>query len=65
MSTTAAVLLQSGIFASPLGQLLLTLIGVGITIVVLRFVLSIAWKLVSIGAVVVGALLVLTTVGFF
>jgi len=58
-----AVLLQPGIFASPLGQVLLTLIGIAVVLVVGRFLLSLAWKIVTVAAVVVGLLLVLSMFG--
>lgn len=64
MVPAASVLLQPGVLASPLGRLLLVLIGTAAAIVVLRFLLSIAWTLVSIGAAVVGVMLVLSIFGF-
>lgn len=65
MLTLLSAILQSGLLATPLGQLLLALVGVAIVIVVLRFVLSIAWRLVTIAAVVVGIVLILSIMGFF
>lgn len=58
-----AVLLQPGIFASPLGQLLLALIGIAVVLIVGRFLLSLAWRIVTIAAVIVGLLLLLSMFG--
>jgi hypothetical protein len=60
-STLAPALLQLPIPDEPLGQALLLLVVLAVVIVVGRFVLSIAWKLVLIASVVVGALWVVTT----
>jgi len=57
------ILLQPGVLAGPLGRILVVLIGIAIVVLVGRFVLSIAWRLVTIGAVLVGVLLVLSTFG--
>jgi hypothetical protein len=55
------VLLQAGgLLETPLGQLLAVIVGVGIVILVGRVLLSIAWRLVTIAAVVVGILLLVT-----
>jgi len=51
-----------GLLGSPLGTLLLALVAVGAVILVGRFVLRVAWKLVVVAAVVVAALWVATTV---
>jgi hypothetical protein len=58
-----SILLQPGVLAGPLGRILVVLIGIAIVVLVGRFVLSIAWRLVTIGAVLVGVLLVLSTFG--
>jgi len=58
-----AVLLQSGLFAGPLGQILLSLIGIAVVLIIGRFLLSLAWKIVTIAAVVVGLLLLLSMFG--
>lgn len=58
-----AVLLQPEILAGPLGRLLLALIGIAAVLVVGRFLLSLAWKIVTIAAVVVGLLLLLSMFG--
>jgi len=59
MSLTPHVVLQFGdVLGGPLGQLLLAIVAVGIVVVVGRLVLKIAWRLVTIAAVVVGLLLI-------
>jgi len=58
MSPTSQVVLQfGGLLGGPLGQLLLTIVAIGVVIVVGRVVLKIAWRLVTIAALVVGLLL--------
>lgn len=66
MSLNALVgaIAQSGLLGLELTQLLIVLIGMLVVLVVGRVVLKIAWRLVTIGVVVVGGLLVLTTFGF-
>ena len=54
---------QAGPLGSPLGQLLLALVAVALVVVVGKFVLSLAWRLVTIGVVVVAALYLLSAVG--
>ena len=55
--------LQGGLFASQSGQLLVTLVAVAIVIVVGKFVLKLAWRLVTIGIVLVAAFFLLSTLG--
>jgi hypothetical protein len=63
MSLTPQVVLQlGGAFAGPLGQLLLAIVAVGVVVLVGRVVLKVAWRLVTIAAVVVGLLLLATLV---
>ena len=62
-AAAAALPLQSGLFASQAGQLLVTLVAVAIIIVVGKFVLKLAWRLVTIGIVLVAAFFLLSTVG--
>jgi hypothetical protein len=50
-------------FGSPVGQLLVALVVAAIVIVVGKFVLSLAWRLVTIGVVVVAALYLLSVTG--
>ena len=58
MSLTPQVLLQlGGALSGPLGQILLVIVAIGLVVVVGRIVLKIAWRLVTIAAVVVGLLL--------
>jgi hypothetical protein len=58
MSLTPQVTLQlGGALSGPLGQLLLVIVAIGVVVVVGRIVLKIAWRLVTIAAVVVGLLL--------
>ena len=61
MSLPSHVALQLGrALGGPLGQLLLAIVAVGVVVLVGRVVLKVAWRLVTIAAVVVG-LLVLAT----
>ncbi|RLM57462.1 hypothetical protein DVK02_06770 [Halobellus sp. Atlit-31R] len=64
-SVTASLLpLQlGGLLAQPLGQALAVLVAIAVVIVVGRIALKIAWRLVTIAALVVGALLVLSFFG--
>ncbi|GAB3698530.1 hypothetical protein [Halorubrum pallidum] len=55
--------LQAGILASPTGQLLAALVAAAIVIVLGKFVLKLAWRLVTIGIVVVAAVYLLTVLG--
>jgi len=58
MSLMPQVLLQlGGALSGPLGQLLLVIVAIGLVVVVGRIVLKIAWRLVTIAALVVGLLL--------
>jgi hypothetical protein len=58
MSITSHVMLQlGGVLGGPLGQLLVAIVGIGVVILVGRVVLKIAWRLVTIAAVVVGLVL--------
>ncbi|ESS02986.1 MAG: hypothetical protein A07HR67_02494 [uncultured archaeon A07HR67] len=59
----AAVFSQAGMFGSSVGQLLVALVVAAIVIVVGKFVLSLAWRLVTIGVVVVAALYLLSVTG--
>lgn len=59
MSFTTQILLQlGGPLSGPLGQLLLVIVAIGVVVVVGRIVLKIAWRLVTVAALVVGLLLV-------
>ncbi|NHX35127.1 MULTISPECIES: hypothetical protein [Halolamina] len=54
-------LLQLPIPEGPIGQALVLLLVIAVVIVVGRVVLSIAWKLVLIASVILGALWIVTT----
>jgi len=58
-----AVPLQSGIAGEPAGQLLIALVLIALVVIVGKFVLSLAWRLISIGIVVVAAWFLLSTIG--
>lgn len=58
-----AALSQTGLLGTQLGQLLVALIAMLVVLVVGRVVLKIAWRLVTIGVVLVGAALLLTQFG--
>lgn len=53
----------SGLLETQLGQVLVTLVGVGVVVLLGRIVLRVAWRLVTIAVVVVAVLFVLSTVG--
>jgi hypothetical protein len=58
-----ATLAQGGLFGFSLLELLVALVGMLVVLVVGRLVLKIAWRLVTIAVVVVGALLLLAQFG--
>ncbi|ELZ82437.1 hypothetical protein KU306_00365 [Haloferax larsenii] len=62
-SLTAVPLQLGGLLGSQLGQLLLVLVAIAVVILVGRLVLKIAWRLVTIAAVIIGALLLLSFFG--
>lgn len=55
--------LQGPLPSGMLGQAIIAVVAIGLIVLVGRFVLSIAWKLVLIAAVVVGALWLLSVLG--
>jgi len=55
--------LQAGLLGTQMGQLLVALILVALVIIVGKFVLKLAWRLITIGIVVVAVLFLLSTVG--
>lgn len=59
----SALALIGGIAGLSLPQLLIALVGMLVVLIVGRVVLKIAWRLVTIGVVVVGALLILVQFG--
>ncbi|GAB7090768.1 hypothetical protein JCM18237_10390 [Halorubrum luteum] len=58
-----AVPLQPGVAADPVGQLLIALVVIALVIIVGKFVLSLAWRLVSVVIVIVAVWFLLSTVG--
>jgi hypothetical protein len=61
MSLPSHVALQlGGVLGGPLGQLLLTIVAVGIVVLIGRVVLKIAWRLVTIAAIVVALVLLVS-----
>jgi hypothetical protein len=57
----AALAAVGGLTGSPLGTLLLALVAIGVVVLVGRFVLSVAWKLVVLATLVVAGLWVVST----
>ncbi|WP_336025242.1 hypothetical protein [Halobellus salinisoli] len=62
-ATTVAPMQLGGLLSQPLGQALAVIVAVAVVILVGRIALKVAWRLVTIAAVVVGALLVLSFFG--
>lgn len=61
LAAAAPIALQLGSLpSSPLAKLLAVIVVVGVVVLVGRIVLSIAWRLVTIAAVVVGAILLVS-----
>ena len=58
----ALVLALGGLMSSQLGTLLVALVAITVIVLIGRFVLSVAWKLLIIATVLVGAAWVVTTV---
>jgi hypothetical protein len=54
-------LLLGGMAATPLGKLLLALVAITVIVLVGRFVLSVAWKLLVVATIVVAGLWVVST----
>ena len=52
-----------GLLGQPLGQALAVIVAIAVVVLVGRIALKVAWRLVTIAAVVVGALLVLSFFG--
>ncbi len=51
-----------GLTSSPLGTLLVALVAITVIVLVGRFVLSVAWKLLVVATILVGAAWAVTTV---
>lgn len=62
MLATLSVLALGGLTSSPLGTLLVALVAVTALVLVGRVVLSVAWKLLLVATVLVGAAWVATAV---
>lgn len=62
-AAVGSALAQAGLLSGQFGQLLVGLVVVAVVIVVGKFVLSLAWRLVTIGVVVVAVLYLLSTLG--
>jgi hypothetical protein len=58
--TPLAPLQAGGLLATPLGKLLVAVVALGVVVLVGRLVLRVAWRLITIAAVVLGALLLLS-----
>ena len=54
------VLQAGGLLSGPLGQLLALIVVIGVVVLVGRIVLRVAWRLVTIAAVIVGLILLVT-----
>ncbi|WP_245809915.1 hypothetical protein [Halorubrum vacuolatum] len=57
--------MQAGLGGDPIAQLLIALVAIALVIVIGKFVLSLAWRLVTIGVVVVAIIYGLSAVGVF
>lgn len=56
-------LVVPGLFATPLGRLVVALVLIAVIILVGKFILNIAWRLLTIAAVVVAGWWLLTVLG--
>lgn len=72
MNSTLAVVLAAltglplqlgGLLETPLGQAFAVVVGIAVVVLVGRIVLNIAWRLVTIAAVIIGILLLLSFFG--
>ncbi|ELZ96757.1 hypothetical protein C440_03248 [Haloferax mucosum ATCC BAA-1512] len=64
LSPLAVTPLQlGGLLSGQLGQILLVLVAIAVVVLVGRLVLKVAWRLVTIAAIIVGALLLLSFFG--
>jgi hypothetical protein len=64
VSAASALPIQlGGLLGQPLGQALAVIVAIAVVVLVGRIALKVAWRLVTIAAVVVGALLVLSFFG--
>ncbi|SDM60630.1 hypothetical protein SAMN04487949_2236 [Halogranum gelatinilyticum] len=60
VSMLVPILQLGGLLDSPLGQLLVVIVGIGAVVLIGRLVLRVAWRLVTIAAVIVGILLLVS-----
>ena len=60
LTSLAPILQLGGLLDSLVGQLFAVVVVVGLVVIVGRIVLKIAWRLVTIAAVVLGAILLFT-----
>lgn len=64
LASAAALPMQfGGLLATPLGQAFVVVVAIGVVVLLGRIVLKIAWRLVTIAAIVIGVLLVLSFLG--
>jgi hypothetical protein len=63
MVPSAVTLLQSGVLGVSLTQLLVALVVAGLVVLVGRFFLKVAWRIVTLAILVVGVLLLLSSLG--
>lgn len=63
LSVTYSTVLQASVLSTPLGQLLAALVVVAIVLLVGRVFLRLAWRIVTIGIVLVAAALTLSMLG--
>jgi len=64
VSVASALPLQlGGLLGQPLGQALAVIVAIAVVVLVGRIALKVAWRLVTIAALVVGALVVLSFFG--
>ena len=59
-AAAAPPLQVEGLLATPLGQLLAVLVVIAVVVLVGRIVLRVAWRLVTIAALIVGLLLLIS-----
>ncbi|MFC6872857.1 hypothetical protein [Halobellus marinus] len=62
-AASLAPLQLGGLLSEPLGQALAVIVAIAVVVLVGRVALKVAWRLVTIAAVVVGALLLLSFFG--
>ncbi|MBP1922270.1 high-affinity Fe2+/Pb2+ permease [Halorubrum alkaliphilum] len=63
MTDLGVALSQTGVLGEPVGQVLVALVVIALVIVVGKFLLSLAWRLITIGIVVVAVVFGLSAAG--